>query len=574
MSAAERYAKAVIKGDIVAGEFVKLACKRFINDLKRKDIYFDEIEANKIIIFAEKYCCLWEDKWRGLPVDVRPWMAFLWQNIYGWYKTEDNTRRFKKVYIQIAKKNAKTTIAGITANFHLFADDRINTPKIFVGANNEDQAKICVNITGKIIEQSPELFSYVDDGTVNLFKYKENIVNIVHKERDGFIKALSKESGDKTSSQSGGKHGINPSLAIVDEYALAAGDDLLNTMESAQAARQEPLLFVITTSGFNKYGPCYQKLRQTGINVLNGSMEDDSYFVLLYEHDKVKDADGKDTDEEYKDEAMWEKSNPNIGVSVNRDFLRSRIRAAINEGGSKEVDVKTLNFNIWCDAPSVWIQTEVWDKNRQGLKLSDLIGQECYGGLYTASTESLNSVVLYFPDINGIPCFYCHSWIAEKFSLTNDDKIDYQKWIDDGYVTKTPGNSADYKQISKDVIEICSKYQISIMGFDKTFGQYVAPDLEAEGIPVMEVFQSFSNLGQQTKEIRDMVLKGQVEHFGNPVLKWHVSNVVLHRNADGLEKPDKGASGHRTGAVSALLNAMVAKYVSTKEGVMDNFNFM
>lgn len=573
MSTAEKYARSVIKGEIIAGELIKLACKRFLSDLKRKDIYFDEDEANKIIVFAEKYCCLWEDKWRGQPVDVRPWMAFLWQNIYGWFR-KDGTRRFKKVYIQISKKNAKTTIAGITANFHLFADDRINTPKIFVGANNEDQAKICVNITGKIIEQSPELYSYVDDGTVNLFKYKENIVNIVHKERDGFIKALSKESGDKTSTQSGGKHGINPSLAIVDEYALAAGDDLLNTMESAQAARQEPLLFIITTSGFNKYGPCYQKLRQTGINVLNGTMEDDAYLVLIYEHDKVKDKDGKDCDDEYKDEAMWEKSNPNIGVSVNKEFLKSRIRAALNEGGSKEVDVKTLNFNIWCDAPSVWLQSEVLDKNIHGISKKDLEGEDCYLGLYTASSKSLNHAVFYFPDIKGHPCFYCHSWIPEQFSLTNEDKIDYQKWIDEGFVTKTPGNSADYKEISKDVIKLCGKFNVRVAGFDKTFGQYVAPDLEEEGIPVMEIFQSYSNLGQQTKEFADMVTKGQIEFFGNPVLKLHISNTVLHRNSDGLEKPDKGASGHRTGAVSALLNAMVAKFVSTKEGVMDSFNFM
>lgn len=573
MSAAESYARSVLRGDIIAGELIKLACQRFIDDLKRTDIYFDEAEANKIIVFAEKYCCLWEDKWRGLPVDVRPWMAFLWQNIYGWFR-KDGIRRFKKVYVQISKKNAKSTIAGITANFHLFADERINTPKIFVGANNEDQAKICVNITGKIIEQSPELYSYVDDGTVNLFKYKENIVNIVHKERDGFIKALSKESGDKTSTQSGGKHGINPSLAIVDEYALAAIDDLLNVMESAQAARQEPLLFVITTSGFNKYGPCYQKLRQTGINVLRGTMEDDAYLVLIYEHDKVKDADGKDTDDEYKDEAMWEKSNPNIGISVNRDFLRARIRSAINEGGSKEVDVKTLNFNIWCDAPSVWLQSEIINKNSHGLALKDLEGEECYGGLYTASTESLNCLVLFFPNVKGHPCFFCHSWIAEKFSITNDDKIDYQKWVDEGFITKTSGNSADYKTMAKEVLEILSKYQVNVIGFDKTFGQYIVPDLESEGYAVMEVFQSFSNLGQQTKEFGDMIKRQETELFGNPVLKLHIANTVLHRNSDGLEKPDKGASGHRIGSVSALLNAMVARYVSTKEGVMDNFNFI
>jgi len=563
MSLAESYARSVVSGKQLAGELVTLACKRFLSDLKRKDIYFDEEEANKIILFAENYCCLWEDKWRGVAVDVRPWMAFLWQNIYGWFK-KDGTRRFKKVYIQIAKKNAKTTIAGVTANFHLFADDRVNTPKIFVGANNEDQAKICVNITGKIIEQSPELFSYVDDGTVNLFKYKENIVNIVHKDRDGFIKALSKESGDKTSTQSGGKHGINPSLGIIDEYALAANDDLLNTLESAQAARTEPLMFVITTAGFNKYGPCYTKLRDTGVNVLRGTMEDDSFFVLLYEHD---------SEDEYKDETTWVKSNPNIDVSVNRDFLRGRLLAAKNEGGSKEVDVKTLNFNMWVDAPTTWIQADIWNKNIHGIKLESLKGRECFGGLYTASTESVNVFILYFPDVEGKHVFYCHGWLPEDFALQNSDKVDYQKWIDEGFITVTPGNTADHKRMSKDVVELCQQYDVLLVGFDRMFGTYTAPELDANGIPVLEVYQGYNNLGQQTEEIKRLALKEEIEHFGNKLVAWHIANTVTHRNSDGIEKPDKAASGSRIGSVSAILNAMVAKFNYYQEGVMTDMTF-
>src|SRR6185369_2171973 len=132
---------------------------------------------------------LWEDKRRGKPVEIKPWMAFIFQQIYGWFYTETKLRRVRKVYVQVAKKNAKSTLCGVLANYHLFKDARVNTPKVFVGANNEDQAKICVNIAGKIVEQSPDLYEYVEDGEVDIFNYKENITNIVHRTRDGFIKA-------------------------------------------------------------------------------------------------------------------------------------------------------------------------------------------------------------------------------------------------------------------------------------------------------------------------------------------------------------------------------------------------
>jgi phage terminase large subunit-like protein len=136
MSSAEQYASWVLDPSNAqrTGQYIKLAAQRFLNDLKRTDIYFDEVEANRICLFAERYCCLWEDKWRGMPVRLEGWQKFALQQMYGWFKKSNGLRRFKKVYIKIAKKNAKTTLGGgVVGNFHLFADDRIQTPKIFVG---------------------------------------------------------------------------------------------------------------------------------------------------------------------------------------------------------------------------------------------------------------------------------------------------------------------------------------------------------------------------------------------------------------------------------------------------------
>jgi phage terminase large subunit-like protein len=565
LSIAEQYARDVDSGKIVAGRQIKLAAKRFLADLQRDDIYFDEVEANKFVAFSERYCRLWEDKWRGEPVKLEPWMCFVFQQIFGWFKKKDGLRRVKKVYVQVAKKNAKSTVAGLLANYHLCADERINTPKIFTGANNEEQAKICVNIAGRIIEQSPDLYELVEEGTIDLFNYKDNIVNIVHREKDGFMKAMSKETSDKTSKTSGGKHGINPSLAIIDEYGLAESDTLLNTFITAQAARLEPLVFVITTAGFNKFGPCYTKLRQTGIEVNEGKVTQDSFLAFIYEMDE---------EDKIEDEANWKKCNPNLGVSVQEDFLRDILSDARIKGGSDLVDVTTLNFNKWCDAPKIFIADDVWMENRHGTAPAELEGAECFGGLYTASTKSLNVFLLFFPEfrekLNG---FLCWAWLPEDAVLKHEDKVDYQRWIDEGFITVTPGNSADHRIMAADIMKILPKYDIKVVGFDKTFGQYVAPDLEAEGIEVMEIYQGFNHLGQQTHDLKIMATKKEIEHFGNPIIRWQLGNTITHRNGEGLEKPDKEASGSRIGAVSAMLNAMVAKFEYYKDGGMDNFTF-
>lgn len=547
MSEAEKYARWVLANPDETGNLIKLAAKRFLSDLERTDIYFDENEAIKFRKFAEEHCNLWEDKWRGKPVKIMPWMGFIFDQVYGWIRKDDGLRRVRKVYVQVAKKNAKSTLAGCLSNFHLYSDKRIGTPKVFVGANNEDQAKITVNIAGRIIEQSPDLYDYVEDDTVSLFRYKENIVNIVHNERDGFIKALSKESGDKKSTTSGGKHGINPSLGLVDEYAMAATPDLLNTLESAQAAREEPLMFIITTAGFNMEGPCYQKLRKTGIEVLEGIIEDDSYLPFIFEMDK---------DDDIYDEKVWKKANPNLGVSVFPQFLKSRLTSAKNEGGTTEVDVKTLNFNMWCDSPEVWIPSDVWKTNTHGLSLNDCkYVPEVFAGIEIVSGLSLNALCIMYPnikpDIHGFSWLF---WMPEERVKENEIKFDFSKFVDEGYIKTTPGNVIDNDVMFDIIIQELKKYYVHSMGFNINIqNNDILQALVKNGIVVNPISQSYKGLSEPTKEWEALAVAKRIEHFDNPVIAWMNSNcMVLRKGNDIMLEKARG----RISGISAGLHAL------------------
>jgi phage terminase large subunit-like protein len=542
MTAAEQYAKDVISGKKIAGKFIKQAATRFLKDLERTDITFDEREANRAVNFIERKLKHWEGSFAGNPLLLEDWQKFIVMQIFGWI-TSEGKRRIRSAYIQIARKNGKTSFLAAIILYHIFAD-RENTPQVLVGANNEDQAKICVNSTGRMIETSPDLRELVDDDEVNLFRYKDNIVNIYYPERGAVVKAMSKNPETKD--------GFNPSLGGVDEYHEAKDDKLLNVIESGQGSRKNPLLIVITTAGFDKAGPCYSKLRGSSIQILDGTLQDDHHLAFIYEQDEG---------DEVSDESTWAKSNPNIGVSVDIEFLRSRYKKGLNEGGTKMVDFLTKNLNKWVDAPDVWIPNEVWITNRHDLKPEDLIGKVCYGGLDLAKTVDLNAFVLWFPNVkDGVHAVLPFFWLPQVKIENNKDHVDYRRWIEQGHIIKTTGHHgsvADYKKIASDIRHNIQKYDFKSLSFDRYLtGHGVLADLLDYGIVCHDLSQNIPTLNMPTRELERIITAGQLEHFGNPVLTWMMGNVILAKDTSGNVKPDKGKSEKKIDGVSAMINAL------------------
>ncbi len=544
ISRAEKYARDVVGKKIVAGRLMIKACERFLSDLERDDIYFDIVEANKIVNFAERYCVLWEDAWAGEPVVITPWMAFILQQLYGWFYTKSKLRRFRKCYVQVAKKNAKSTLAAVLANYHLYADKRINTPKIFVGANSEDQAKIAVNISGQIIKSSPTLFKAVEEKKVRLFNYKENIVNVVHYERNGFIKSLSKETESKLSKQAGAKQGLNPSLGIIDEYAMADSSSLMEAIQTGQAARKEPLMFIITTAGHKINGPCYQNLRRTGIDILEGVTKNDTYLVCIFEMDKG---------DLITDRKNWIKSNPNLGVSVQVQFLIEQLQLAKDEGGATDVNVRTFNFNEWCETPEVWIPRDVWVMNHHKRRVEDLQGMESFGGLQLLGPKHLQAFTMVFPyawkNTHAVKTTF---WMPEKGALIeNQMKMDFGKWADEGFIKTCPGNTVDNDFIFDLIFDELSQYQMHSLAFPagKEESDIIQALVRAE-VECNPISKGPKANGAPTEMWEKMLTAKEIEHFHNPVLAWSNSQTMAIVKADEIKV--ERAGGKTAGIISCI----------------------
>jgi phage terminase large subunit-like protein len=516
------------------------------------------VEANRMIIFCERYCKQWEGDWRGVPLKFEPWQKFIFQQVYGWIKKSNGRRRITKLYVQIAKKNGKSTMSAGLALFHLFADPRINTPKIFTAANNEDQAKICVNMAGRIIEQSEELCELVDAGKVRLRTYGINITDIIHDEKDGFIKALSKESDDKKSKQAGGKHGINASCGIVDEFGMSPDHGASKTIATSMAARTERLMAYITTAGFNKDGPCFRELRKVGIDVLEGSTVSDEYLPIIFELDQEDD---------YKDPVNWTKCNPNIDISVSREFLLEQVNDAVRLGGSTEVDVKTLNFNLWVDSPEVFIPSEVWNKNSHGITEEDLLGAECYGGIEIVSGKLLNCFCFLFPNVKGKTVIKPIFWMPDA-NRKNKETDNYNKWVDDKLIHTFLGDVADNDKVYELIMDGIGLYNMHSFAYKTNLeNNDIVQSLIKNGIQGNPISHGYQGISTPTLTWEEMLTSNSIEHFNNPVLGWQNSNCMAVRkdNDIRLEK-----SGGRVGGIYATINALAQWKTIEAEGKSDD----
>jgi phage terminase large subunit-like protein len=571
MSGAEEYARWVLapETELENGRLIKLAAQRFLNDLQRDDIYFDEVEAVKMVNFGERYCYQWEGDWQGVIVKFELWQRFIFEQLYGWIRKSNGRRRFNRFYLQISKKNGKSTMCAILALYHIFAD-KVNTPKVFTAANNEDQAKICVNMAGRVIQQSPELNEFVIDGEVKLSTYGKNITEVIHKQKNGFISPFSKESEDKKSKTAGGKHGVNASLGLVDEFGMSPDYGASGSIESSMASRLEWLMAFFTTSGFNLDGPCYTELRAMGIQVLEGTVTADNYLPIIYEIDKPLDEKGKPKEITaqwlFDNPQVWRQSNPNLNVSVNPDFLKAQLERAILRRGTVEVEVKTLNFNIWCESAEVFIPSEVWSQNTHGITEQDLAGGRCYGGIEIVSGKSLNAFMLLFPNIKGKTVLKPIFWMPNEYKHSKESD-QYSNWCDDGLIHTFLGNVSDNDKVYELIMAELHKYNMHSFSYKTNLEQNdIVQSLIKNGIEGNPISHGYQGISTPTLTWEEILTAKEIEHFNNPVLAWMNSNCLAVRKENDvrLEK-----SGSRVVGIYAGINALAQWKTIEAEGTDD-----
>ena len=523
----EQYVSDVLSGKKVAGKSEIAAVQRYVNDKKRAldcGFYLDTKAGEKAINFIQKLKHT-KGKWAGKFLLLEPWQKFIVFNLFAWRKA-DGTRRFRYAYVEVARKNGKTALAAGIALYMLFAEKEPRA-EVYSVATVKDQAKLCFNDSVAIVKQTSL------SQRMRVFRD-----SILYEQLGAYFKPLSSDDGIHD--------GYSPYCVIVDEYHAHKDNGMLDVMRSGMAARTQPLVFIITTAGFNKNYPCYA-YRQNAKNVMNGIVEDDSLFAIIFE---------MDAEDDWTDPQCWAKANPNLGISVDYEYLAGEVKDAQNRPEAVR-GVKTKNLNMWVDAETTWILDEMWQKCSGSLTLADVEGCKCWGGLDLSNISDITAFVLLFEiddKLALVPKFWIpEDKLQEKIAKEN---VGFAEWVQKGYVTVTPGNILDYDYVKADILNLAEKYDVSSIAYDRWNSSQTIIQLQDEGLEMSPFGQGYGSMSAPSKEFEKMVLAGKIEHFGNPVLRWMLASTAIQTDPAGNIKPDKRKSSQKIDGIVASIMAL------------------
>ena len=525
------YAGAVVDGEIVACKYVIQACQRQLDDLDREgfDYHFnppmedgngkDYKPGSRVCAFIEKLTHI-KGHWARTPIRLEPPQIFWLMCIFGWVDAK-GLRRFKTAYLEVPRKNAKSTLLSGVALYMLCADQE-GGPEIYSCATTRDQARIVWADAHKMAERNPALCEYYGvDVTANA-------VSVVAEA--GSFRALSRDQG-------GNLDGLNIHCAVIDELHGHKTRDVWDVVESATGAREQPLIFGITTAGFNRAGICYEQ-RIYLTKLLDRVAEDDSYWGVIYTID-----DGDD----WCDPGVWAKTNPLFGVSVQPEDIERKCRKA-QQMASATNNFLTKHLNVWVNSGTAWMDMRAWDKcANHDLKITDFLGQDCHLGLDLATKNDIAALNCTFRKIIGgeehfysFPFNYLNEEAAEEGGNSQ-----YSGWARSGHLILTDGNVTDHRRIEQDVRDLASSYNVVSCAYDDWQGQYIANNLSDDRMNMVNFKQNVANMHEPMTEWEALVLSGRFHHTGCPAFAWQVSNVICHRNVSDHIYPRKQAYSQR-----------------------------
>jgi phage terminase large subunit-like protein len=535
----QNYCKDVLNDTVISCKYVKLAVKRFNKDLKRKDIYLDWEKANFAINFIQSI-----NHVDGSQFILEAWQKFCLVNVFGFYYN-NGERRFIKAYEEVPRKNGKTAKLAAIGLLGL-ADDEKKDAHIYVAATTKDQANICYNAAKQMARNS--WLTEKDEGIVRITQYE--MFNISEGYDTNNMKALASDSNNLD--------GLKPSIAIIDEFHAHKTDDIYNVIISGMGATQDPLLYVITTAGFNKNSPCFRE-RKYCIEILENKIQNDRYFTIIFTIDEGDD---------WKDHKTWAKANPNLGVSVKQSFLQSELIDAL-ASGTKEINFKTKYLNLWTDTATTWISDENYMLCATNFDACDLIGRDCYGGLDLSKSQDFSSLCLLFPPINGEKDYKClyYFWLPE-LTAKERHKRNYSnllEWSEIGAINLTDGNVIDHQLIRNAINLLNENFRIKFINYDRAFATTLVTELTQDGIEMTPFGQGFMSMGAPTSEFERMILNKELNHGFNPVMRWMMGNILILRDAAGNMKIDKSNNDSKVDGPIANVMAIAAYMQSQVE---------
>jgi phage terminase large subunit-like protein len=529
MTKGEKYIKEILSGKVNHGKWIRLAVESHVKDLEGSDEWYFDTKA------AEKYCkfiemlSLTKGEWAGKDFILEDWQAFIIELIFGWKSKETGFRRYTEVTINVAKKNGKSEFAAAIALAVSILDNE-HGGQIYMAATARDQASLCFTTAKEMIKFKDMFKDYFQPMANSIFIPKLS----------ASIKAISSEASTA--------EGKGASCVIYDEEHEQKDNQLRDNLRSGMAARRQPLFISISTAGVDKSKPYFKHIEKCKA-ILEGHAVNDRHLIMIYAAPDNAD---------WEKEDVWKIANPNYGVSVKKDFLRTQAQEAKNEPSKQPVFI-TKHLNIWADSASTWIDSKVWAALNHGLSIEDFEGEDCYLGLDLGITGDFSALAIMFIRDEKYYIF-TKFWIPEIMAgkRTKADGLRFKDWSRQGFIKLTDGNSTDFTMIEEDIARLSSRFNIVSLAYDSAYASMLVTRLVNEwGINCRPFKQGIMSVAGPTKQLHEWILKGEIYHDNNPVMNWMLGNVqVFIDDANGNYKIHKGKSKNKVDGWTALVNAI------------------
>lgn len=507
--------------------------------------FYDEKKANRVIAFIETHIKHVKGEKAGQPFLLEEWQKEdIIKPLFGWVD-ENGFRKYRTCYIELSRKNGKSNLGACIALYCLFADSpREPGAEVISAAADRNQANIVFDIAKNFVLQNPQL------------KQRSKVFRsaITLEKTGSYYKSISSESTTA--------HGLNISCCVFDELHAQPNRDLWDVINTSTGARRQPLIFAITTAGFDKESICFE-VSNYATQVKKGVIKDETFLPILYRCEMEDD---------WRDENNWKKANPGLGTIIKMEYFRQQFNKATNTPSFQNT-FRRLHLCQWTGAESVWIDDQAWNEcNLAPIDIEKFRNRDAFAGLDLASVRDLSSLVIIIPNddetFEVIPYFFVpEEKVHEKKGA---DVGSYDTWVSQGFIIETPGNVQDYNFIQSKFMELAEHFNIISCAYDRWNSSMLVVNLINEGVTQMNpIGMGFVSQSAPTKFLEKLILSKQINHAGNPVLRWQLANAHVVEDPAGNIKLDKKKSKNKIDGMIALVCAL-AEYMNTLEGDKDS----
>jgi len=502
--------------------------------------FFDKKKADRAVSFFEDCLCHVKNSRytrANQPFILDPWQKSIVSTLFG-SVDKDGNRRYRTCYIEIPRKNGKSTLAAGLALYGLFADGEDGAECYFAAADKE-QAQLAYDIAAGMVRKC-EILSTNS-------KIKDSVKRIIYK--DSYLRAISSDAHTK--------HGFNTHFAVLDELHAWKGRELWDVLATSTGARCQPLIVGITTAGHDRQSICWE-VHDYAEKVRDGKVDDPSFLPIIF---------GADLKDDYRDPATWEKANPNLGVSLAREYM---------EGEAKKADANPsylntflqLHLNVWTQQRTRWLMTRHWD-SCSSEPVEFCRDRAVFGAIDLSSTTDLTAWAMVQKAGIGYKVkvrFFIPESRADE--AEKRDGVPYRRWAEQGWIVLTRGARVDYETVKATILADCEANNICRVGYDPWNAEAMQQQLDYAGIETIQVRQGFASFSEPSKLLEACVVEGSLQHEGNPVLAWCAENIEVETNPYGdirPVKPEHNAWGKRIDGLIAVAMGIAVDIESKEE---------